>query len=191
MPVWSGLPDKKNPVEGQRGLPHPFVILTPTSVCYKGRSMYFWEGTKHKIFFLTLKPLYAYGLTLSGPPPRIFPLDSPDGPPPTVPFLCTRPVGPPHCTLPLDSPSGPPTVSILWTPLLDPPLYRPFGLTQRTRGRPYLPRFPLLGDLGSPVGFLMKIFVVVKLMMGQIAFPVSFIFMQTSTHTFLHIIIYM
>ena len=30
MPVWSGLPDKKNPVEGQRGLSHPFVILKTT-----------------------------------------------------------------------------------------------------------------------------------------------------------------
>lgn len=49
-------------------------------------------------------------------------------PPPTVPFLCTRPVGPPplyppfgltqwtpHCTHPLNSPTGPPTVPSLWT----------------------------------------------------------------------------
>ena len=37
----------------------------------------------------------------------------------------------------------------------------------------------------------MKIFVLVKLMMGQIAFPVSFIFRRTSAHTFLHVIVYM
>ena len=124
-------------------------------------------------------PVSSLWTLLMDPPPHCtLPLHPPSG-------------APPHCTLPLDSPSGPPTVPILRTPLLDPPLYRPFGLTQRTRGRPYLPRFPLLGDLGSPVGFLMKIFVVVKLMMGQIAFPVSFIFMRTSTHTFLHIIVYM
>ena len=141
MPVWSGLPDKKNPVEGQRGLSHPFVILkikiyTNISVL-QGKIQLFLRGDKTQNFFFTLKPLYTYELTLSGPPPP---------PPPPPPPL-------PHCTLPLDSPSGPPTVPILCTPPLDPPLYRPFGLTQRTRGRPYLPRFPLLGDLGSPVGF--------------------------------------
>lgn len=157
MPVWSGLPDKKNPVEGQRGLSHPFVILkikiyTNISVL-QGKIQLFLRGDKTQNFFFTLKPLYTYELTLSGPPPRTFPLDSPDGPPPDCTLPLHPPSGPPHCTLPLDSPSGPPTVPSLWTHLVNPPLYGPFGLTQRSRGRPYPPRFPLLGDLGSPVGF--------------------------------------
>ena len=112
-------------------------------------------------------------------------------PPPTVPFLCTRPV-------------GPPTVPSLWTHPVDPPLYPSFELPHWT------PHCTVpLDSLSGPEGvltsrdfhyleilvlrwvFLMKIFVVVKLMMGQIAFPVSFIFMRTSTHTFLHVIVYM
>ena len=136
MPVWSGLPDKKNPVEGQRGLSHPFVILkikiyTNISVL-QGKIQLFLRGDKTQNFFFTLKPLYTYELTLSGPPPRTFPLDSPDGPPPDCTLPLHPPSGPPHCTLPLDSPSGPPTVPSLWTHLVNPPLYPPFGLTQWT-----------------------------------------------------------
>lgn len=221
MPVWSGLPDKKNPVEGQRGLSHPFVILkikiyTNISVL-QGKIQLFLRGDKTQNFFFTLKPLYTYELTLSGPPLRTFPLDSPDGPPPTVPFLCTHPVGPPtvpslwthsvdppHCTVPLDSPSKPPTVPSLWTYPVDPPLYPSFELPHWT---PHytVPLDSLSGAEGVLTSrdfhyleilvlrwvFLMKIFVIVKLMMGQIGFPVSFILMRTSAHTFLHVIVYM
>ena len=122
------------------------------------------------------------------------------------------PSGPHHCTLPLESLSGPPpTVPSLWTHRVNPPLYPPFGLTQWTP--PLYPSFELphwtphctvpLDSLSGPGGvltsrdfhyqeilvlwwvFLMKIFVIVKLMMGQIGFTVLFILMRTSAHTFL------
>lgn len=87
------------------------------------------------------------------PPPRTFPLDSPDGPPSLYPSFAPTQWAPP-----LYPPFGltqwtPPLYPSFELPHWTPPLYGPFGLTQRTRGRPYLPRFPLLGDLGSPVGF--------------------------------------
>ena len=222
MPVWSGLPDKKNPVEGQRGLPHPSVILktkiyTNISVL-QGKIQVFLRGDQTQNFFLTLKPLYAYGLTLSGPPPCTFPLNSPDGPPslypsfaPTQwapplypPFGITQWTPPPHCTVPLDSPSKPPTVPSLWTYPVDPPLYPSFELPHWT---PHctVPLDPLSGPGGVLTSrdfhyqeilvlwwvFLMKIFVIVKLMMGQIGFTLLFILMRTSAHTFLHVIVYM
>ena len=71
MPVWSGLPDKKNPVEGQRGLPHPFVVLKIK--IYTNISVL--QGKIHVFFnieaFIRLWTLYAHGLTLSGPPPYL------------------------------------------------------------------------------------------------------------------------
>ena len=215
------MPDKKNPVGGQRGLPHPFVILktkiyTNISVL-QGKIQVFLRGDQTQNFFLTLKPFYAYGLTLSGPPPPVPSLWTLLMDPPTVPFLCTHPVGPPtvpslwthsvdppHCTVPLDSPSKPPTVPSLWTYPVDPPLYPSSELPHWT------PHCTVpLDSLSGPGGvltsrdfhyleilvlrwiFLMKIFVIVKLMMGQIGFTVLFILMRTSAHTFLHVIVYM
>ena len=221
MPVWSGLPDKKNPVEGQRGLPHPFVILkikiyTNISVL-QGKIQLFLRGDKTQNFFFTLKPLYTYELTLSGPPPpylpfglswwtppRLYPSFAPTqwAPPLYPPFGLTQ--WTPHCTVPLDSPSKPPTIPSLWTHPVNPPLYPSFELPHWT------PHYTVpLDSLSGAEGvltprdfhyleilvlrwvFLMKIFVIVKLMMGQIGFPVSFILMRTSAHTFLHVIVYM
>lgn len=223
MPVWSGLPDKKNPVEGQRGLSHPFVILKTTiytniSVLQE-KIQVFLRGDQTQNFFFNFEAIICLWTHLKWTPPCTFPLDSPDGSPPTVPFLCTHPVGPPlyppfgltqwsppppHCTVPLDSPSKPPTIPSLWTHPVDPPLYPSFELPHWT------PHYTVpLDSLSRPGGvltsrdfhyleilvlrrvFLMKIFVLVKLMMGQIAFPVSFIFRRTSAHTFLHVIVYM
>ena len=223
MPVWSGLPDKKNPVEGQRGLSHPFVILKTTiytniSVLQE-KIQVFLRGDQTQNFFFNFEAIICLWTHLKWTPPCTFPLDSPDGSPPTVPFLCTHPVGPPlyppfgltqwsppppHCTVPLDSTSKPPTIPSLWTHPVDPPLYPSFELPHWT------PHYTVpLDSLSRPGGvltsrdfhyleilvlrrvFLMKIFVLVKLMMGQIAFPVSFIFRRTSAHTFLHVIVYM
>ena len=59
MPVWSGLPDKKNPVEGQRGLSHPFVILkikiyTNISVL-QGKIQLFLRGDETQNFFFYIE----------------------------------------------------------------------------------------------------------------------------------------
>ena len=130
------MPDKKNPVGGQRGLPHPFVILktkiyTNISVL-QGKIQVFLRGDQTQNFFLTLKPFYAYGLTLSGPPPPVPSLWTLLMDPPTVPFLCTHPVGPPTVPSLWTHSVDPPTVRSLWTHRVNPPLYPPFGLTQWT-----------------------------------------------------------
>ena len=183
MPVWSGLPDKKNPVEGQRGLPHPFVILkikiyTNISVL-QGKIHGFLRGDQTQNFFFNIEAFIRLWTHLKWTPPVL--LDSPDGPPPLYPsFAPTQ--------------WAPPTVPSLWTHPVDPPLYPSFELPHCT-----VPLDSLSGpggvltsrDLVLRWVFLMKIFVVVKLMMGQIAFPVSFIFRRTSAHTFLHVIVYM
>lgn len=152
MPVWSGLPDKKNPVEGQRGLSHPFVILKTTiytniSVLQE-KIQVFLRGDQTQNFFFNFEAIICLWTHLKWTPPRTFPLDSPDG-------------SPPHCTLPLHPPSGPPTVPslwthpvepppptvlFLWTHRVNPPLYPPFGLTQWT------PHFthPLNSPTGPP-----------------------------------------
>ena len=132
MPVWSGLPDKKNPVEGQRGLSHPFVILKTTiytniSVLQE-KIQVFLRGDQTQNFFFNFEAIICLWTHLKWTPPCTFPLDSPPPPPPpTVLFLWTHRVNPPlyppfgltqwtpHFTHPLNSPTGPPTIRFLWT----------------------------------------------------------------------------
>lgn len=147
MPVWSGLPDKKNPVEGQRGLSHPFVILKTT--IYTNISVLFLRGDQTQNFFFNFEAIICLWTHLKWTPPPVPSLWTLlMDPPPTVPFLCTHPVGPP-----LYPPFGltqwsppPPTVLFLWTHRVNPPLYPPFGLTQWT------PHFthPLNSPTGPP-----------------------------------------
>lgn len=152
MPVWSGLPDKKNPVEGQRGLSHPFVILKTTiytniSVLQE-KIQVFLRGDQTQNFFFNFEAIICLWTHLKWTPPVPSLWTLLMDPPPTVPFLCTHPVGPP-----LYPPFGltqwsppPPTVLFLWTHRVNPPLYPPFGLTQWT------PHFthPLNSPTGPP-----------------------------------------
>ena len=146
MPVWSGLPDKKNPVEGQRGLSHPFVILKTT--IYTNISVLFLRGDQTQNFFFNFEAIICLWTHLKWTPPPVPSLWTLlMDPPPTVPFLCTHPVGPPlYPPFGLTQWSPPPTVLFLWTHRVNPPLYPPFGLTQWT------PHFthPLNSPTGPP-----------------------------------------
>ena len=152
MPVWSGLPDKKNPVEGQRGLSHPFVILKTTiytniSVLQE-KIQVFLRGDQTQNFFFNFEAIICLWTHLKWTPPPVPSLWTLlMDPPPTVPFLCTHPVGPPlYPPFGLTQWSPPPTVLFLWTHRVNPPLYPPFGLTQWT------PHFthPLNSPTGPP-----------------------------------------